>query len=187
VGPRAGLDAMVKRNIPNPCRDSNPDHPARSQPLYRLSYHGSSGRDGEEKKFFLRSPRESNPGRSVRSNGYRGLSGSEETKFSRAMTSTRGRRFVRLLCVKIASLRLTHQEGQGKIQTRKELRGVGGGDGDCNLILNSLWKFLSCLIFPPQQTLPRGRRRGFCSGYEVGFNFSSLPSPNRFWGPPSLL
>jgi hypothetical protein len=29
-GPRAGLDAVVKREIPSPCRDSNPDHPARS-------------------------------------------------------------------------------------------------------------------------------------------------------------
>jgi hypothetical protein len=24
VGPRAGLDAVVKRKIPSPCRDSNP-------------------------------------------------------------------------------------------------------------------------------------------------------------------
>jgi hypothetical protein len=27
-GPRAGLDAVVKRKIPSPCRDSNPDHSA---------------------------------------------------------------------------------------------------------------------------------------------------------------
>jgi hypothetical protein len=33
VGPRAGLDAVVKRKIPSPCQDSNPDHPARSSVL----------------------------------------------------------------------------------------------------------------------------------------------------------
>jgi hypothetical protein len=33
VGPRAVLDAVVKRKIPSPCRDSNPDHPARSPTL----------------------------------------------------------------------------------------------------------------------------------------------------------
>jgi hypothetical protein len=27
MGPRAGLDAVVKRKIPNTCRASNPDHP----------------------------------------------------------------------------------------------------------------------------------------------------------------
>jgi hypothetical protein len=27
VGPRVGLDAMSKRKIPSPRRDSNPDHP----------------------------------------------------------------------------------------------------------------------------------------------------------------
>jgi hypothetical protein len=31
VGPRAGLDKVVKRKIPSPRRDSNPDRPARSQ------------------------------------------------------------------------------------------------------------------------------------------------------------
>jgi hypothetical protein len=36
VGPKAGLDAVVKRKIPSPSRKSNPD-----QPLYRLSYSGS--------------------------------------------------------------------------------------------------------------------------------------------------
>jgi hypothetical protein len=41
VGPRAGLDAVSKRKIPSPRRDSNPYHPARSQSLYRLSYPGS--------------------------------------------------------------------------------------------------------------------------------------------------
>jgi hypothetical protein len=38
VGPIAVLDAVVKRKIPSPCRESNPTSPA----LYRLSYHGSS-------------------------------------------------------------------------------------------------------------------------------------------------
>jgi hypothetical protein len=38
VGPRAGLDEVVKREILSPCRDSNPYHPARSPALYRLSH-----------------------------------------------------------------------------------------------------------------------------------------------------
>jgi hypothetical protein len=33
VGPRAGIDAVVKGKIPNPCRDSNSFHPARSPAL----------------------------------------------------------------------------------------------------------------------------------------------------------
>jgi hypothetical protein len=33
IGPRADMDA-AKRKIPSPCRDSNPDHPARSPALY---------------------------------------------------------------------------------------------------------------------------------------------------------
>jgi hypothetical protein len=37
---RAGLDAVAKRKFPSPRSDSNPDHPARSQSLYRLSYPG---------------------------------------------------------------------------------------------------------------------------------------------------
>jgi hypothetical protein len=43
VGPRAVLDAVVKRKIPSPSRESNlePDRPARSPALYRLSYRGS--------------------------------------------------------------------------------------------------------------------------------------------------
>jgi hypothetical protein len=45
VGPRAVVDAMVKRKIPSPRRESNPRTPI-VQPvasaLYRLSYHGSS-------------------------------------------------------------------------------------------------------------------------------------------------
>jgi hypothetical protein len=41
VGPRAGLDAGDTRKILCPCRGSNPDRPARSQTLYRLSYRGS--------------------------------------------------------------------------------------------------------------------------------------------------
>jgi len=28
------LDAVVKTNLPSPCRDSNPDYPARSPALY---------------------------------------------------------------------------------------------------------------------------------------------------------
>jgi hypothetical protein len=38
VGLRAGPDAVSKRKIPSPCRESNPDRPARSESLYRLSY-----------------------------------------------------------------------------------------------------------------------------------------------------
>jgi hypothetical protein len=30
VGPRAGLDAVVKRKIPSPCRDSNPIYVVKS-------------------------------------------------------------------------------------------------------------------------------------------------------------
>jgi hypothetical protein len=48
VGPRAGLDAGARRNILCPCRGLNPDHPARSQTLYLLSYRGSSF-----KEFFF--------------------------------------------------------------------------------------------------------------------------------------
>jgi len=33
MGPRAGMDAMVKRKIPTPYRESNPHHPARSPAL----------------------------------------------------------------------------------------------------------------------------------------------------------
>jgi hypothetical protein len=40
VGPRAVLDAVVKRKIPNPRRESNPRTAARIPALYRLSYHG---------------------------------------------------------------------------------------------------------------------------------------------------
>jgi hypothetical protein len=39
VGLRAGLNVVEKKSCP--CRDSNFDHPARSRPLYRLSYHDS--------------------------------------------------------------------------------------------------------------------------------------------------
>jgi hypothetical protein len=38
VGPRTSLDAVSKRKIPSPRRDSNPDHPARSQSPYWPSY-----------------------------------------------------------------------------------------------------------------------------------------------------
>jgi hypothetical protein len=44
VGPRAVLDAVVKRKISSTRRESNPrtpDRPARSPALYRQSYHGS--------------------------------------------------------------------------------------------------------------------------------------------------
>jgi hypothetical protein len=44
VDPRAGMDTVVKRKIPSPCRDSNPRTPIVQtvvQSLYRLSYHGS--------------------------------------------------------------------------------------------------------------------------------------------------
>jgi hypothetical protein len=41
VGPRAGLDMVSKR--PSPCRESNPDRPAHSQSLFRLSYVGPFG------------------------------------------------------------------------------------------------------------------------------------------------
>jgi hypothetical protein len=44
VGPRAVLDAVVKRKIPSPHRESNPRTPIvqpRSPALYGLSYHGS--------------------------------------------------------------------------------------------------------------------------------------------------
>jgi hypothetical protein len=40
-GPRAGLKTVSERKISTPCRESNPDSPARNQSLYRLSYHDS--------------------------------------------------------------------------------------------------------------------------------------------------
>jgi hypothetical protein len=43
VGPRAVLDAVMKRKIPSPHGESKPrtpDRPARSTALYRLSYRG---------------------------------------------------------------------------------------------------------------------------------------------------
>jgi hypothetical protein len=43
VGPRAVLDAVVKRKIPSPHQESNPDRPTRSSALYRLSYVEKSG------------------------------------------------------------------------------------------------------------------------------------------------
>jgi hypothetical protein len=42
VGPRADLDAGARRKILCPCRESNPNRPARSQTLYCLSCHGFS-------------------------------------------------------------------------------------------------------------------------------------------------
>ena len=38
VDPRAGLDGYTKEKISRPYQDSNPDRPARSESLYRLSY-----------------------------------------------------------------------------------------------------------------------------------------------------
>jgi hypothetical protein len=37
VGPRADFDAVEKREISRPCRESNPGRPSRSPSLYRLS------------------------------------------------------------------------------------------------------------------------------------------------------
>jgi hypothetical protein len=48
--PRTVLDAVVKRKIPSPRRESNSDRPARSLALYRLSYHGSWGMVMHERK-----------------------------------------------------------------------------------------------------------------------------------------
>jgi hypothetical protein len=41
VGPRAGLDAVEKRKISCPCRESNPGSCALSPSVYQLSYGGS--------------------------------------------------------------------------------------------------------------------------------------------------
>jgi hypothetical protein len=41
VGPRVGLDAVVKRKIPSPSRTRIPDHLVSSPALYRQSYPGS--------------------------------------------------------------------------------------------------------------------------------------------------
>jgi hypothetical protein len=41
VGPRAGLDALVERNIPSPCRGSNPRWSSPYPSAIPLSYHGS--------------------------------------------------------------------------------------------------------------------------------------------------
>jgi hypothetical protein len=50
VGPTAGLDAVVKRKIPSPYREMNPNRPSRSQTLYRLSYLGSTSVNIRSKK-----------------------------------------------------------------------------------------------------------------------------------------
>jgi hypothetical protein len=44
VDPRAGLEAVVKRKIPNPCRDSNPRSYSLCPSAIPLSYHGSNHR-----------------------------------------------------------------------------------------------------------------------------------------------
>jgi hypothetical protein len=41
VGPRAGLDAVVKRKIPSPCRDSNPRSSSPQSSAIPLCYPGS--------------------------------------------------------------------------------------------------------------------------------------------------
>jgi hypothetical protein len=54
VGPTVGLDAVVKRKIPTPLRESNPRTPIVkpvAQSLYRLSYHGSYYKISEKDKF----------------------------------------------------------------------------------------------------------------------------------------
>jgi hypothetical protein len=54
VGPRAVLDAVVKRKIPSPRRELNPINPT-VQPaaysLYRLSYHGSDDDDDDDTEW----------------------------------------------------------------------------------------------------------------------------------------
>jgi hypothetical protein len=44
VGPRADLDEMVKRTISSFCRESSPDHPARSPALYHWTNPDPQGR-----------------------------------------------------------------------------------------------------------------------------------------------
>jgi hypothetical protein len=51
VGPKAGLDAVEKRKISCPCRESDPGRPAVSPSLYRLSYSGSLCYFGSECKL----------------------------------------------------------------------------------------------------------------------------------------
>jgi hypothetical protein len=38
VGLRAGLDAVVRREIPSPYQESNPHHPARSPVVYHWAF-----------------------------------------------------------------------------------------------------------------------------------------------------
>jgi hypothetical protein len=44
VGPRAGLDVVLRRKIPSPCRDLNPDHSARSPVLYHWAIPANGGK-----------------------------------------------------------------------------------------------------------------------------------------------
>jgi hypothetical protein len=52
VGPRTGLDEMVKRKIPRPRRDSTVDHPAHNSPV-SLSYPSSLPNVGKKVKLSL--------------------------------------------------------------------------------------------------------------------------------------
>jgi hypothetical protein len=49
MGLRAGLDTVVKIKIPRPCRDSNPEHPARSPALYHWAIPASTPPSAEVK------------------------------------------------------------------------------------------------------------------------------------------
>jgi hypothetical protein len=69
VGPRAGLDAGARRKILCPCWGSNPDHPARSQTLYCLSYRGSYSHNivlkHQKSMFFSHNARDQVPQRYI--------------------------------------------------------------------------------------------------------------------------
>jgi hypothetical protein len=45
VGPRAGLDTVVKRKILSPCQESNPDRPSRSLVVIRTEISLFLGRE----------------------------------------------------------------------------------------------------------------------------------------------
>jgi hypothetical protein len=53
VGPRAGLEAVERRNISCCCWKSNPGRQARILPLHRVSYSGSNPHRGMDKIFYL--------------------------------------------------------------------------------------------------------------------------------------
>jgi hypothetical protein len=54
LSPRAGLDAVVKRKIPSPCRDSNPRSSSPQPSSIQLSYLGSSSLLSEAFKMAWR-------------------------------------------------------------------------------------------------------------------------------------